>query len=259
MLTAGSRGSFLKVVAGSRESFARFHFGKCGALTRRRYKLGLSGLLPILLFFGGFAQAAEVIPPKPERYFNDYAGVTSLPVQTRLDRQLEDLEKTNSTQIIVVIYKKKQSDSSAQEYTLRLAQKWGVGQKNKANGAALFIFIEDREMFLQVGYGLEGAIPDAIAKDITENRIKPVFKTGNYDQGVIAGVTALIQAARGEYKGTGRTVAQGARQRKQGGIFTVGVILFILFMIASTRRRRGYVYGGVWGGGGGGGVFFGGG
>ncbi|HEV8543775.1 MAG TPA: TPM domain-containing protein, partial [Verrucomicrobiae bacterium] len=213
--------------------------------------------MPLLLFVFT-ALAAEVIPPKPERYFNDYAGVTSVAVQRRLDRQLEDLEKTDSTQIIVVIYKKKQSDSSAQEYTLRLAQKWGVGQKPKSNGAALFIFIEDREMFLQVGYGLEGAIPDATAKDITENRIKPYFRNGNYDQGVAAGVTAVIQAAHGEYKGTGRTVAQGGRQRKQNGFFAIAAVVFVLFLIASTRRRRGDQYRGSGRSGWGGPIFWGG-
>src|SRR3954464_11967534 len=99
--------------------------------------------------------AAEVMPPKPRRYFNDYAGVTSVPVQQALDRQLERLEKTDSTQIIVAIYTKMQSDPSAKDYTVRLAESWGVGQKGKNNAAALFIFVEDRQMFIQVGYGLE--------------------------------------------------------------------------------------------------------
>lgn len=207
--------------------------------------------------------AAEVIPPKPARYFNDYAGVVSVPVQQRLDRELEQLEKSDSTQIIVAIYKKKQSDSSVQDYSNRVAEKWGVGQKGKNNGAVLFIFIEDREMFIQVGYGLEGTIPDATAKDITEFRIKPLFRDGDFDRGVSVGVESLIQAARGEYKGTGRTVAGAQRQKKRNGGVVVGIIIFLLLMIGSTRRRRGYMYGGagrrswggpfMWGGGGWGG------
>jgi hypothetical protein len=85
------------------ESAADSRSRKCGALRRRRYGPPRVWLCLPLLLFAFTTFAAEVIPPKPERYFNDYAGVASLAVQQRLDRQLEDLEKTNSTQIIVVI------------------------------------------------------------------------------------------------------------------------------------------------------------
>jgi uncharacterized protein len=207
--------------------------------------------------------AAEVMPPKPKRYFNDYAGVTSVEVQQKLDRRLEDLEKTNSTQVVVAIFKKMQSDSSIEDYTVRVAQSWGVGRKEKNNGAVLFIFVEDRKMFLQVGYGLEGALPDAVAKDITEFRIKPHLRNGDYDAGVTAGVDAIIQAIRGEYKGTGRTVREGERARKRNGAVFFGLLIFFLLMAGTRRRRRGYVYGGsgrsgwswpvIWTGGGGGG------
>ena len=202
------------------------------------------------------------MPPKPKRYFNDYVGITSVKVQQELDRRLEDLEKTNSTQVIVAIFPKMQSDSSIEDYTVRVAQSWGVGTKEKNNGAALFIFTEDRKMFLQVGYGLEGALPDATAKDITEFRIKPHFRNENYDAGVIEGVDSIIKAVRGEYRGTGRTLTAQRRGNKSW----IPIVIFVLFFlaIASTkRRRRGWVYGGsgrhgwggpiIWTGGGGGG------
>jgi uncharacterized protein len=201
----------------------------------------------ILLAVLGSVFGAEVIPPKPERYFNDYAGVTSVPVQQKLDRELEALEKSDSSQILVVIYKKMQSDSSVQDYTFRLADKWHPGQKGKDNGAILFVFIDDRKMFLQVGYGLEGAIPDATAHDITENRIKPLLKKGDYNAAFTAGVSALIQAAHGEYKGTGRTVQNG-KNRGGASFFTIAMFFLIVFIIASTRRRRGYMYRSGWGG-----------
>jgi uncharacterized protein len=215
--------------------------------------------------------SAEVIPPKPTRYFNDYAGVTSTAMREQLNRKLEDFEKTDSSQIVVVVFRKMQSESSIDDYTLRVAQNWGVGQKGKSNGAILFVFVEDRKMFLQVGYGLEGAIPDIIAKDITENRIKPFFRTGNYNAGLNAGVDAIIRAARGEYKGTGRTVAQGQGQRRQNGLFFLAALLFFGIMGLTRARRRGHIYNGSgrrrwggpiiwtggggsgWGGGGGGG------
>ena len=80
----------------------------------------------------------------------------------------------------------------------------------------LFVFIQDRKMFIQVGYGLEGALPDATAFDITERHIKPLFRTGNYEAGLATGIDLICKAIRGEYKGSGKTVTEG----KGGGAFT---------------------------------------
>ncbi|MGZ8938888.1 MAG: TPM domain-containing protein, partial [Limisphaerales bacterium] len=126
---------------------------------------------------------AEVMPAKPTRYFNDYAGATSIQVQQELDRKLEAFEKSDSTQVIVAIYPRMQSESDIADYTQRVAQSWGVGQARTNNGAVLFVFVNDRRMYLQVGYGLEGAIPDITALDITENRVKPHFRNNDYNTG----------------------------------------------------------------------------
>ena len=197
-----------------------------------------------LLFFLFCCSAfgAEVMPQKPARYFNDYAGVVSVPVQQELDRKLEAFEKSDSTQVIVAIYPKMQSDSDVADYTQRVAQSWRVGQARTNNGAVLFVFVNDRKMYLQVGYGLEGAITDITAKDITEYRIKPHFRNNDYNAGLTVGVDSIIQAARGEYQGTGRTVAQGQQRKRSNGWFVLFVILLFL-IVGSTRRRRGYVYG----------------
>ncbi len=229
------------------------------------------------------AGAAEVLPPAPARYFNDYAGVVSANTAEHLNKTLEDFERESSNQILVAIYSKMQSDSSIEDYTVRVAQAWKVGQKLKNNGAVLFVFIQDRKMFLQVGYGLEGALPDALAKQIIEYDLKPAFKRGDFDAGLSAGVAAIIAATRGEYKGTGHTVREQA-QDVSTAVWAVAVLL-ILFVLAVTILRfalssRGAVYrsggysswggssmgsggwlGGGWGGGGGssGGGFSGGG
>ena len=168
----------------------------------------------LLLALGGVgADAAEVIPPAPPRYFNDYAGVISPDTASRLNKTLEDFERETSNQILVAIYPKMQSDSSIEDYTVRVAEAWKVGQKQKNNGAVLFVFTQDRKMFLQVGYGLEGALPDALAKQIIENELKPRFRSGDFNGGLSAGVAAILAATKGEYKGTGRTVAE----QHQGG------------------------------------------
>ena len=199
------------------------------------------------------------------RYFNDYAGVVSKEAASRFNEQLAQFERETSDQVVVAVFPKMQSDSDIADYTQRVAQAWGVGQKERRNGVVLFVFIQDRKMFIQVGYGLEGALPDATAFDITERHIKPLFRTGNYEAGLATGIDLICKAIRGEYKGSGKTVAEG----KGGGAFT-GLLPFIIFVIVLIiisrlfRKLGGYGYssrgggpvfipsGGGWSSGGGG-------
>ena len=97
------------------------------------------------------AFAAEVIPPAPAQYFNDSAGVVSAGTAAQLNQKLEQFERDASSQIVVVVYPKMQSDSAIEDYTVRVAQSWKIGQKDKNNGAVLFVFTQDHKMFLQVG------------------------------------------------------------------------------------------------------------
>lgn len=219
-----------------------------------------------LIFVGSLfvAHAAEVMPPPPQRYFNDYANVVSTSVAQQLEQKLENFEGAESSQVVVAVFPKMQSDSSIEDYTQRIAQNWSVGQKKENNGAVLFVFIEDRKMFIQVGYGLEGALPDAIAKRIVEDEIKPFFKKSDYAGGLSAGVDAILKAIQGEYKGSGQT----AGKRDSGGSFPKAVIIllvfaFILFSLIRKIAHHGTMYSGrgrgsyrsspvFWGGGGGG-------
>ncbi len=172
--------------------------------------------LAALTLFAISANAAEVIPPTPGAYFNDYAGVVSKEAASRFNEQLAQFERETSDQVVVAVFPKMQSDSDIADYTQRVAQAWGVGQKERRNGVVLFVFIEDRKMFIQVGYGLEGALPDATAFDITERHIKPLFRTGNYEAGLATGIDLICKAIRGEYKGSGKTVAEG---KGGGGVY----------------------------------------
>ncbi len=187
--------------------------------------------------------AAEVIPPKPDRYFNDYVGVVSKEAASRFNEQLAQFERETSDQVVVAVFPKMQSDSDIADYTQRVSQAWGVGQKEQRNGVVLFVFVQDRKMFLQVGYGLEGALPDATAFDITERHIKPLFRTGNYEAGLATGIDLICKAIRGEYTGSGKTVVE----RKGGGAVT-GLLPFIIFVVVLIiisrlfRKLGGYGY-----------------
>jgi uncharacterized protein len=202
------------------------------------------------------AAAAEVIPPAPARYFNDYAQVASPAVAAQLNQTLEDFERQTSEQILVAVFPKMESDSSIEDYTVRVARAWRVGRQNLNNGAVLFVFVQEHKMFLQVGYGLEGVLPDALCKRIIDEQIAPHFKAGDFNAGLVAGVQSIIAATKGEYKGTGRTVGEsGGGSTQSSYLRLVPVIIFIgvfvLFaMLGVTRRRRGFFYsGGGWGGG----------
>ncbi len=214
----------------------------------------------------GAARAAEVIPPAPRDHFNDYAGIVRPETARQLNTELTQFERDTSNQIVVATFPKMQSDSSIEDYTVRVKQAWGVGQKDKDNGAVLFIFSQDRKLYVQVGYGLEGALPDALCKQIIENEITPRFRQGDFDGGVRAGTRALIAAARGEYKGTGRTVADRRHDSNDAPLPIIIVAIFFLLLLvvshfrSSTttydsrgRRLSGTSIGGPWGGGGSGG------
>ncbi len=196
-------------------------------------------------------RAAEVIPPAPRAHFNDYAGLVPVAVARQLDAALDQFERDTSDQIVVAVYPKMASDSSIEDYTVRVAQAWHAGLKGRDNGAVLFVFVQSHQAYLQVGYGLEGAIPDATAKHIIADEIIPRFRTGDYAGGLIGGVQAIMAAAKGEYHGTGRTVAD----RRKGGYSPLIVLgLFLMVMIWSAFRRHAYYQAsgrrGLWGGGG---------
>jgi len=233
----------------------------------------------ILILLGSLRLlAAEVIPPPPATYFNDYARVVSTGTAAQLNQTLENFERQSSDQILVAVYPKMQSDSSVEDYTVRVARSWQAGQKAKNNGAVLFVFVQNHKLFLQVGYGLEGVLPDALCKRIIEEQITPRFKAGDFDGGLTAGVQAILAAAKGEYKGTGTTAGEqqtGAYQH--GGNNMISSIAFILLVIlfvsfrfflipyggsfysGSGRSTGGSFGGGGFSGGGGGGGFSGGG
>ena len=185
------------------------------------------------------SQAAEVIPPKPDRYFNDYAGAVSKSAALRFNEQLAQFERETSDQVVVAIFPKMQSDSDIADYTQRVAQAWGVGQKEHRNGVVLFVFVQDRKMFIQVGYGLEGALPDITAFDITEYRIKPHFRNGDYEGGIATGIDAIFKAIRGEYKGSGKTVAEKHRGGGASSIWSFIIFLMVLIIISRILRRLG--------------------
>jgi uncharacterized protein len=210
-------------------------------------RLTIHGCLAISLLAGSLAlRAAEVMPPKLARYFNDAAAVVPREVGDRLNEQLAQYERESSNQLVVAIYPRMLTDSSLEDYATRVFQSWGIGQKGRNNGAVLFVFVQDRKMRIQTGYGLEASLTDAESFRIIEE-MKPWLRRGDYAGGLSLAVKAMIQATQGEYQGTGKTKEEQSQQRNQSwfGLAIFGivfVIFFINFLIAVRRLRKGMVY-----------------
>lgn len=199
----------------------------------------------VWLFIGMFfactwLHAQEVLPrPNPPRLVTDQAGVLSASEIQALEQKLVALDDSSSNQIAVVLIKTL-NDRPIEEYATKLFREWGIGKTKTNNGVLLLVAVDDRKIRIEVGYGLEGAIPDITASAIIRNDIGPAFKQQNYYKGLDNAVDALAKAAVGEYK-----VARKKDSSKPGGggsIITFLVILAIVLLM---------VGGGGFGGGGG--------
>jgi uncharacterized protein len=232
----------------------------------------IRSLIFLFLMVGSLLAFSKEIPTKPEghdRFVNDYARMLA-PDQVRaLNNKLYSYWDSTSTEIVIVI-EDDLGDDELFEYSQKLAQGWGIGQKGKNNGLLIYVAKEERAIRIHVGYGLEGAIPDFIAGRVIDNIIKPEFKTGQYGKGLNDGVDALIALAAGEF-----VFDEKDRNKNASHLPTwiiVVVIIIIIIIVSNLGSSGGRTYGGSrgpffggtgWGvggfGGGGGGGGFGGG
>ena len=157
---------------------------------RRPKRFAIVGLLLLAVVC---VAVGEELPAIPTKYFNDYAGVTSEVTQHDLNERLARFDKDTTNQIVVAVFPTMDSKLSLDEYTLRLANKWGVGQRDKNNGVVLFVFINDRTMRIQVGYGLTSVLTDGLSKQVLERDLKPRFERRDFDSGLTAGVDSILR------------------------------------------------------------------
>jgi uncharacterized protein len=187
--------------------------------------------------------AAISLPPKPDRYVTDHAGV--LRDANALNEKLAQFERTTSDQILVYVDRHLPPDTTIEEMGSEAMKQWRVGQKGKDNGAILFVFVDDHKMRIEVGYGLEASLTDAKSKRIIETVIKPDFKRGDFTAGVDHGVDAIIATIRGEpYAGSGRTVAETPVHTIPFAVCPIALFLLIAFVVwavyaqAKQNKRR---------------------
>jgi len=178
---------------------------------RRVASLPALGLLVAALALSSARRtvAAPPVPPRPDRYVTDPAGILPPARAAALNEKLAAFERETSAQVLVWIAPRVPEGTTPEELGAAAIRAWGVGQKGKDNGLVFFVFTDDRKMRVATGYGLEGAIPDAVAKRITSEVVRPYFARSDLPAGIEAGVEALLSAARGERTaGTGKTAAE---------------------------------------------------
>ena len=200
--------------------------------------------LLICIFWASNLLALEV--PVLKGRVNDHAGMLSAATRQQLEDTLSRLEQTDSTQIVVLTIPSLGVEV-LEEFSLKVAEKWQIGQKGFDNGAILLIAKNDRKLRIEVGYGLEGSLTDLMAGRIIRNVIVPQFKAGNFDQGVIDGVQAMIGVVRGEYEAPEKSPFARDSKKKDSSPGFGGLIAFVFFisMLGRLRRPMGVAAGGL--------------
>jgi len=217
-----------------------------------------------VFIFAGIGFCGEAALPDYAGYINDYAGILSAEAKDKLAGLAMEIESKTTSQLAVLIVNTT-SPLDIETYAVKLYEKWGIGQKGRDNGVLILIAAEDRAVRIEVGYGLEGAIPDALAKNIIEKSIIPFFRNREYDSGVLQAAVSIGRLIAKEYNveisepGNIKTASPSKEFSIFDFLFFLILIIILIrlrlifFFPVSGRRKNGYWYGGGGSGGFGGG------
>lgn len=193
--------------------------------------------IPLLSF------AAPDFPALQGQRVVDEAGIVSAQAKTEISALLAAHEKASGNQVVVVTLKSLRGYDIS-DYGFQLGRHWGIGQKGKNNGALLIVAPTERKMRIEVGYGLEGVLTDAISRDIIERVIKPAFRQQNYDQGIRAGVGAILDALGGNYQPAPAPLTSAEKNPEGSSWWFLLPLLFFMFPSRGLfGRRRGFGFG----------------
>jgi len=184
-------------------------------------------LIPTLL-------AAQDLPSKPVGHVNDFANMLTRPERQQLEQKLRNYRDTTTT-VIAIATLQSLNGRSIEETATTLFNDWNMWQGNKDNGVLILVAQQERRMRIEVGYGLEGAIPDVMAGRIIREIISPNFKRGDFYAGFDRATSALIQLASGEFTGQ---LAESKSEENDMASFII-FILFVIFVVYSSSRKGG--------------------
>jgi uncharacterized protein len=206
-------------------------------------RLRIVGVLFALLAAPTPTAFAYTSPGSPSGYVNDFADVLSPQAVQALEGELAAFEQTTSNEIAIAIVPNMGGDY-LENYAVKLFDEWGIGKEDKDNGALLFLSIEEQKMRIEVGYGLEGALPDSVAQSILDNEMAPLLKAGDYDGAVTAGVGAIERATHGEYAGSSERSLTSFLPEDFFNLGTLGFFA-LQFLFAIFARSRSWWAGGM--------------
>ena len=194
-------------------------------------RMRLAGLIGGWLLLCGSALQAQVpVPPLGARV-TDLTGTLSGDAVSRIEAQLKDLEARKGSQIAVLIVPTTQPED-IEQFGIRVAESWKLGRKGVDDGAILIVAKDDRRVRIEVGYGLEGALPDITAKRIISEIITPHFRQGDFDGGIEAGVDQMIRVVNGE-----PLPEPDKRWENQKGLSNLLPLLLVVVFVASGILR----------------------
>jgi uncharacterized protein len=200
----------------------------------------------VCFFIGTISASAYYSPGSPSGFVNDFAEMMSSQARQQLEQKLSQFEKDTSNEISVVTINSLQSDT-IENFAVKLFEEWGIGKKDKDNGVLLLIAKADRQMRIEVGYGLEGALTDAQSYWIIQNMMRPAFQAGNYDQGISDAVDKIIAATKGEYVPSQN---QSTSSKTGWNFKSIETIIFLAFfafvwLAAVLARSKSWWAGGI--------------
>jgi uncharacterized protein len=206
--------------------------------TRPRPGIRLPAVLGILLI-GGFVSAAAQsvrIPSSPARWATDEAGFLSPQTRADLDARLESYERETGHQVLLYI-SRTTGDTPLEDFTAKAFAAWKVGRKGLDDGLVLFIFADDRKIRIEVGYGLEGVVPDAVAGRVINNILVPGVQRGDADGAVRAAVEAILETVSGRPRpAEDRPIPRKSSKGEVPPIFLIiGGIIFLIIFITNPR------------------------
>jgi uncharacterized protein len=211
----------------------------------RKARLLIAGFVFLLAptIFFSLTPALDV-PPLRGR-INDYAGLIPADRARALEERLARFEAETGHQIAVLTVPSLKGDS-LEDFGIRVAESWKIGKKGFDNGAILLIARDDRKLRIEVGYGLEGVMPDAIASRIIREVITPRFRSGDYAGGIEAGIDAILKVTKGETLPERARPAPGPPASQGGSLITILMITAMLALFIGMTRRK--LFGGAVGG-----------
>jgi uncharacterized protein len=207
-------------------------------------RLIVSGLIIVCVFLGTQKASAYSNPGNPTGYVNDFAQVLDPVTKLRLERDLGNFHASTTNEIAIAIVPSMNGDY-IENYAARLFKDWGIGTRDRDNGVLIVLAIQERKIRIEVGYGLEGALPDSVAQGIINTTMTPSLRDGNYDAAVLNGVNDIKEAVQYEYATNAVPMPITTFDAESAWKFVVAGFFLLQWLVSILARSTSWYAGGI--------------